>query len=194
VLDIVILSLGLLIHMWALPYSFKNLLIDSVVRVVQLGFGLTILLVMNKGAFLPSPGGLMVGFGVGVACLGFQLLWHRGVKLRRADITRPFVASQALILLFQVPGEEIFYRGVFFTYVATIWGPFTALVFSAALSTMITVVGTRRQINWLGASLMGLLCCLGFYWSQCIWAPVLIHVLNDIGFDTLNERRNLLEP
>ena len=38
---------------------------------------------------------------------------------------------------------------------------------------------------------MGVLCGLGFYWSQSIWAPVLIHVLNDFGFVTLNERRDL---
>ncbi|HEY9595072.1 MAG TPA: CPBP family intramembrane glutamic endopeptidase [Spirochaetia bacterium] len=192
-LDLVILTLGLMIHMWALPYSFKNQLIDSIVRVVQLGFGLVILVFLDPSRLVPSPTGLVVGIGVGIACLGFQLLWHRGAKLRREDITRRFVASQALILLFHVPTEEIFYRGVFFTYIATIWGPFTAIVFSAALSTMVTVVGTRRQIYWLGSALMGLLCCMGYYWSQCIWAPVLIHVLNDVGFDTLNERRNLFD-
>jgi membrane protease YdiL (CAAX protease family) len=56
---------------------------------------------------------------------------------------------------------------------------------------MITVVSSRRQILWLGSGLMGILCGLGYYWSQCIWTPVLIHVLNDVGFVTLNEKRNL---
>jgi len=46
VLDLVILSLGFLIHLWALPYSFKNLFIDSLVRLVQLGFGVAILVTL----------------------------------------------------------------------------------------------------------------------------------------------------
>jgi membrane protease YdiL (CAAX protease family) len=191
VLDLVILTLGFMIHLWALPYSFKNLFFDSIVRLVQLGFGVTILLSLNPSVFLPSGIGLITGTCVGIACFGFQLLWNRGVRLRRGSITKSFIASQLLILLFQVPTEEIFYRGVFFTLLATIWGPFTALLISAALSTMITVVSSRRQILWLGSGLMGLLCGLGFYWSQCIWAPVLLHVLNDFGFVTFKEQRNL---
>ena len=192
-LDLVILTLGLMIHMWALPYSFKNLLIDSIVRVAQLAFGIIILVFLNPSVFIPTPTGLMMGVGVGIACFLFQLLWSRGVRLRKSGITRSFVSSQLLILLFQVPTEEIFSRGVFFTLLAAIWGPFTALVISGALSTMLTIVSSRKQITWLGAGLLGLLCCLGYYWSQCIWAPVLIHVLNDVGFDTLNEQRNLFE-
>lgn len=192
-LDLVILTLGLMIHMWALPYSFKNLLIDSIVRVAQLAFGLVILVFLNPAVLVPSPTGVMMGAGVGIACFLFQLLWSRGVRLRKKGVTKSFVGSQLLILFFHVPAEEIFYRGVFFTLLATIWGPFTALVISGALSTMLAIVSSRRQILWLGAGLLGLLCCLGYYWSQCIWAPVLIHVLNDIGFDTLNEQRNLFE-
>jgi membrane protease YdiL (CAAX protease family) len=182
-----------MIHMWALPYSFKNLLIDSIVRVAQLAFGLVILVFLNPAVLVPSPTGVMMGAGVGIACFLFQLLWSRGVRLRKKGVTKSFVGSQLLILFFHVPAEEIFYRGVFFTLLATIWGPFTALVISGALSTMLAIVSSRRQILWLGAGLLGLLCCLGYYWSQCIWAPVLIHVLNDIGFDTLNEQRNLFE-
>jgi hypothetical protein len=66
-------------------------------------------------------------------------------------------------------------------------------VVSASLTTMIAVVSSRRQLLWLGAGLLGTLCCLGYYWSQCIWAPVLIHVLNDAGFVTLSEQRNLFK-
>lgn len=192
-LDLVILSLGLMLHMWALPYSFKNLFFDSMVRCVQLIFGVIILIYLQPSVFRLTSIGLITGAGVGIACLAFQILWSRGIRLRRGAVTRSFVASQAVILLFQVPTEEIFYRGVFFTLLASIWGAFTALVISAALTTMLAVVSSRRQILWLGAGLMGLLCCLGYYWSQSIWAPVLIHVLNDVGFVTLNERRNIFE-
>ena len=182
-----------MVHMWAMPYSFKNLLFDSVVRLVQLGFGVSILVFLRPSALLPGPLGLYTGFGVGAACLAFQLLYSRGVRLRGRDLTGSFIASQAMILLFQVPAEEIFYRGVFFTLLSAAWGPLTGLLLSAALSMMITVVSSRRQILWLGSGLMGILCGLGYYWSQCIWTPVLIHVLNDVGFVTLNEKRNLFQ-
>ena len=192
-LDLVILSLGFMIHMWALPYSFKTILFDTIVRLAQAGFGVTILLQLDPGTLVPSTVGLITGGGVGLACFFFQLVWNRGIALRRSDITRSFVASQLLILLFQVPVEELFYRGVFFTVLAAIWGPFTALLLSAALSTMITVVSSRRTIVWVGSGLMGVLCGLGFYWSQCIWAPILIHTLNDLGYVSLNEMRNVFE-
>jgi membrane protease YdiL (CAAX protease family) len=193
VLDLVILSLGFLIHLWALPYSFKNLFIDSLVRFVQLGFGVAILITLDPRVLLPSPFGLITGLGVGVACFAFQIVWNKGVRLRAASLTRGFIASQLLILFFHVPAEEMFYRGVFFTLLSAIWGPFTALVISTALSTMIAVVSSRKPIKWLGSGLVGVLCGLGYYWSQSIWAPMLIHILNDFGFDTLNEQRNLLE-
>ncbi|HYW82901.1 MAG TPA: CPBP family intramembrane glutamic endopeptidase, partial [Spirochaetia bacterium] len=142
---------------------------------------------------LPSPFGLVTGLGVGVACFAFQIVWNEGVRLRAAALTRSFIASQLLILFFHIPAEEMFYRGVFFTLLSAIWGPFTALVISTALSTMIAVVSSRKPIKWLGSGLVGVLCGLGYYWSQSIWAPVLIHILNDCGFDTLNEQRNLFE-
>jgi membrane protease YdiL (CAAX protease family) len=193
VLDLVILSLGFLIHLWALPYSFKNLFIDSIVRLVQLGFGVAILITLDPHVFLLSAFGLITGVGVGLACFTFQIVWNMGVRLRTASLTKSFLASQLMILFFHIPAEEIFYRGVFFTLLNAIWGPFTALMISTALSTMIAVVASRKQIKWLGSGLVGLLCGLGYYWSQSIWAPVLIHVLNDFGFDTLNEQRNLFE-
>ena len=157
-LDLVILSLGFLIHLWALPYSFKNLFIDSVVRLVQLGFGVAILVTLYPHVLLPSPFGLITGLGVGVACFTFQIVWNKGVRLRAASLTRSFIASQLMILFFHIPAEEIFYRGVFFTLLSAIWGPFTALVISTALSTMIAVVSSRKPIKWLGSGLVGRAC------------------------------------
>jgi hypothetical protein len=55
VLDLVILSLGFMIHMWALPYSFKNLLFDSIVRLAMLGFGITILAITDPSVLPPDP-------------------------------------------------------------------------------------------------------------------------------------------
>jgi membrane protease YdiL (CAAX protease family) len=193
VLDLVILSLGFMIHLWSLPYTFKNLLIDSIVRFAELAFGITILVFMGPQVLPPNVIGLLGGVGVGLACFAFQLLWNRGARPRGVPVTRGFIASQFVILLFQVPAEEVFYRGVFFTLLASIWGPITALLISTALSTMTTVVSTRRPIIWLGSGLMGILCGLGYYWTQCIWTPVLIHVLNDFGYVTLNERRDIFK-
>lgn len=190
-LDLSILSVGLLIHMLALPYSFKNLVIDSIVRAAQLAFGVAILASLQPDALRLTPAGLITGLGVGAAFLAFQLVWNRGVFKSRFVVTKRFVASQLVILLFQVPSEELFYRGVFFMVLASIWGTFTALVIATALSTMVAVVSSRRQVVWLGAALLGVFCCLSFYWSQSIWAPVLIHVLNDFGYVTLGEKRNL---
>jgi membrane protease YdiL (CAAX protease family) len=193
VLDLVILSLGLLIHMWALPYSFKNLFIDSIVRIVQLGYGITILAAMQPSMLLPNGLGLLTGGGVGVACMLFHVLWNRGALLKADKVNRRFVLSQVVLLCFHAPSEELFYRGVFFTMLAVIWGPFTAVVISTALSTMVVVVSSRRQGLWLESAFVGALGCLGYYWSQSIWTAVLIRVLNDVGFVTLTEQRNIFE-
>jgi len=193
VLDLIILSLALMLHMWALPYTFKNILIDSIVRVVQLAFGIIILVHMNATAFDPSAVGLTAGGGVGLACLVFQLFWNRGNDPTRTRLSARLLASQSVILLFQVPTEEIFYRGVFFASLTVIWGAPTALIISTALSTMVTVVSSRKQLYWIGSGIMGVLCCLGYYWTQSIWAPVLIHVLNDVGFIALNEKRDIFD-
>lgn len=192
-LDLVILSLGLLIHMWALPYSFKNLVFDSVVRVIQVGYGITILAALQPAMLLPTAMGLLTGAGVGIACMLFHIFWNRGALLKRAAIGKRFLSSQAVLLFFHAPSEELFYRGVFFTVLAAIWGPFTAVVITTALSTMVVVVSSRRTGLWLESAFVGALSCLGYYWSQSIWTAVLIRVLNDFGFVTLTEQRNIFE-
>ena len=189
--DLVILSLGFMIHLWALPYSFKNVLFDSIVGLVQLGFGFTILFYGSPASLLPTPTGLITGAGIGAACFVFQLLYNRGVKIKRSDLTRKFLVSQLILLLFFVPAEEVFYRGVFFNRLASIWGTTTAVLLATSLSTMITVVSSRKPLYWLGSAVMGVLCCLGFYYSRSIWAPILIHIGNDIGFRTLNDPKSL---
>lgn len=180
-----------MIHMWALPYSFKNIFFDSIVGFIQLGFGFTVLFYGSPSSLLPSPTGLITGTGIGAACLVFQLLYNRGVKIRRSDLTRRFLASQLVLLLFFVPAEELFYRGVFFSRLESIWGAATAVLLSTSLSAMITVVSSRKPLHWLGSAFMGTLCCLGFYYSRSIWAPILIHIGNDIGFRTLNDPKRL---
>ncbi len=191
--DLVILSLGLLIHMWALPYSFKNLLLDTVVRVVQVAYAISILVMAQPTWLRPTGLGLLTGAGVGVACLLFHVFWNWGSLLRKEKITRRFLASQALLLAFHAPSEELFYKGVFFTVLAGIWGPFTAVIATTALSAMVVVVSSRRTGLWLESAFVGALACLGYYWAQCIWTPVLIRSLNDVGFVTLTEQRNLFE-
>lgn len=191
--DLVILSLGLLIHMWALPYSFKNLLLDSIVRVIQIAFGVTILAMLQRPALNPAGGAILTGAAVGIACMLFHIFWNWGSLLRRSQCTRGFLASQALLLLFHAPSEELFYKGVFFTVLVAIWGPFTAVVITTALSAMVVVVSSRRTGLWLESAFVAALGCLGYYWSQCIWTPVLIRCLNDVGFVTLTEQRNLFE-
>jgi membrane protease YdiL (CAAX protease family) len=194
VLDLVILSLGLLIHMWALPYSFKNLFIDSIVRIIQIGYGITIIAALQPAMLLPNGRGLLTGAGVGIACMIFHILWNRHALLKAGKVGKSFVLSQIVLLFFHAPSEELFYRGVFFTVLAGIWGPFTAVVISTALSAMVVVVSSRRQGLWLESAFVGALCCFGYYWSQCIWTPVLIRTFNDFGFVTLTEQRNIFDP
>jgi len=179
--------------MWALPYSFKNLLLEEIVRVLQLAFGLAILVMAQRPALNATATAILTGAGVGMACLLFHVFWNWGALLRREKLTRRFLASQALLLLFHAPSEELFYKGVFFTVLVTIWGPFTAVVITTALSAMVVVVSSRRTGLWLESAFVGALGCLGYYWSQCIWTPVLIRTLNDVGFVTLTEQRNLFE-
>ena len=189
--DLVILSLGLLIHMWALPYSFKNLLFDSIVRIVQVGFALAIIISRQPTSLLPGGMALLTGAGVGVACLLFHIFWNWGSLLKRENLTRRFVLSQAVLLLFHAPSEELFYKGVFFSVLLPIWGAFTAVVITTALSAMVVVVSSRRTGRWVESAFVGALCCLGFYWSQSLWTPVLTRVLNDVGYVTLTEQKNI---
>jgi membrane protease YdiL (CAAX protease family) len=134
-----------------------------------------------------------MGAGVGIACMLFHILWNRGALLKADKIGRGFLLSQVVLLFFHAPSDELFYRGVFFTVLASIWGPFTAMVISTALSTMVVVVSSRRQGLWLESAFVGALGCLGYYWSQSIWTPLLIRILNDVGFVSLTEQRNIFD-
>lgn len=176
-----ILSLGFLVHMWAFPYPFKNLLFDNLVRLVQLAFGAIIVAILDERFLMPNPMALAAGFGVGFACFLFQIFYHKGFRLRRKDLTASYVASQAIILFFHVPAEEVLYRGLFFLVLSNLWGSFTAIVLSTALSGMIMVASSRRPVDWIGSVLMGALCGMGCYYTHSLWAPLLIHMANELG-------------
>ncbi len=191
--DLVILSIGFMIHMWALPYSFKNLLFNSIIAAIQLGFGIIVIAYTSPASLIPTPVSLMIGVGVGVACIGFQIAYFRGAKVIRNGAPKNYVPSQLLFLLFFVPTEEIFYRGVFFARLTSIWGGFTAAVLATALSSTLAVVSSRKRLDWFGSAVMGVLCSLGYYYAQSIWAPILIHVGNAIGYEALNEPKDLFD-
>lgn len=189
-LDIVILSVGFMIHMWTLPYPFKDWKADTVIRIIQITFGLTILITFSRSALNFNVRTCIAGFGVGFACFLFHIVYNQGIRLTAKEITPRFLLSQVLILGVQIPAEEFLYRGVFFTVLNNLWGPGTALIFSTALSIMLWVTTSRNPLYWLGAAIVGIFCGLGYYYSGNIWSSVLIRALSDIGLVTLNEKRS----
>ena len=190
-LEIVILSLGFMIHMWTLPFPFKDLRLDLIVRAFQILFGVVVLCTNARSAFQMTARSLIAGLCVGSACLLFHIVYNRGICLRSHELSLDFFCSQIVILGIQIPAEELLYRGVFFTVLNRLWGPATAILLSVPLSSMTYVASWRKPLYWAGAAIVSLFCGLGYYYSGSIWSPMLIHVLNDLGHVTLQERKNL---
>ncbi|GEM_PF-3128803 len=190
-LEIVILTLAFVLHMWSFPYPFKSVRFEFVLRLIEILFSLSVIGRLFPRSLQIDRIALLTGVLVGIACLIFHIVYNRGIKLKKRDFSKSFVLSQIFILFLQIPSEEFLYRGVFFSIINGMWGTGAAMVISVALSSMIYIATWRRPLYWTGATLVSFFCALGIYYTGSIWTAVLIHILNDIGYVTLNERKNI---
>lgn len=72
-------------------------------------------------------------------------------------------------------GEELFFRGIFYQWLRDRWGMWTGIIVSGlifgALHGEVSVAGA--------AAVLGMLLAWVYEHSQSLWAPVLIHVINN---------------
>ena len=192
-LEIIVLSLGFMIHLWSFPYPFKNYKFDLFIAVIQASFSIPILIKVTPHIWQFSSISLITGLSIGTACLLFHIVYNRGIRLKISDISFNFILSQIVVFAIQIPAEELLYRGIFFAIPENIWGTLVALTLSTSLSAMLYVARWRKPLYWFGAVLIGFFCGLAFYYTKSIWTAIIIHILNDFGYLTLNEKKNIFE-
>jgi len=192
-LEIIILSLGFMIHLWSFPYPFKNYKFDLFISGVQAAFSIPILIKVTPYIWQFSSISLITGLSIGTACFLFHILYNRGVRLKLSDLSFKFLISQIVIFAIHIPAEELLYRGIFFAIPDSIWGPLVAITLSTSLSAMLYVARWRKPLYWFGAVFIGFFCGMAFYYTQSIWTAIIIHILNDFGYVTLNEKKNIFE-
>ncbi len=187
-LEITILSLAFMLHMWSFPYPFKTLKIEIVIRIIQIIFSITIMYKLYPASLTINPVSVTVGILIGMAMLIFHLIYNRGIKVNKHPISYSFILSHLLLLVI-IPAEELLYRGIFFQILLQLWGIKIALLLSVPLSTMIYITIWRKPLYWLGAGLVNTFSSLAFYYTGNIWASIILHLLNELGI-TLVEGEN----
>ncbi len=178
-----------MLHMWSFPYPFKNNRIEITIRTIQIIFSIPIIYKLYPDSLKLDNQILLTGLLVGIALLNFHLVYNRGIKLKGHQITKSFIISHLFLFSIIIPAEEFLYRGIFFQVLFYLWGAKPAVLISVSLSTMIYITIWRKPLYWMGAGLVSTFSALAIYFTGSIWAPIILHILNDLGI-TLVEGKN----
>ena len=193
-LELTILALAFMLHMWSFPYPFKNNKIEIVIRTIQIIFSILIIYNLYPNTLKITNQTLLTGLLVGVALLTFHLMYNRGVKVKLSQITMSFILSHLILFFIIIPAEEFLYRGIFFQVLFSLWGAKTAVLLSVSLSTMIYITIWRKPLYWIGAGLVSTFSALAFYYTGSIWAPIILHILNDLGITLVEGEMPFYKP
>ncbi len=175
--------------MWSFPYPFKTNKIEVITRIIQIIFSVTIIHKLYPETLKINGQIILTGILVGIALLTFHLVYNRGIKIRAHQVTKSFIVSHLFLFTVIIPAEEFLYRGIFFQVLFYLWGAKAGVLLSVALSTMIYVTIWRKPLYWMGAGLVSMFSALALYYTGSIWAPIILHTLNDFGI-TLVEGKN----
>lgn len=173
------------------PWFGRTLTRNVVKRCVCVGLGLTGLALIAPQWLSLSWDALRAGILTGLTVLVLQVVVGGGVHLRRSDLSPGLLRTSALIYLLELPSEEFLYRGLIFSGALQLWGLGPALAISTAAFIALHLATWRDARVWVGAACLGLLCALIVHSAGSIWAGIIVHDLNNLGFLTLVNRRNI---
>ncbi|WP_425449333.1 CPBP family intramembrane glutamic endopeptidase [Dethiothermospora halolimnae] len=120
-----------------------------------------------------------------------HILIAKGIKLKKKEINKGLIYTSLLIYLLELPSEEFVYRGIVFISLIKLFNPVVAIVLTSLLFLAIHIKTWDKKFVWIGSLVLALICATSVYLTKSIWTAIIIHNLNDFGFLTLVNSRNI---
>ncbi|MTI65362.1 MAG: CPBP family intramembrane metalloprotease [Firmicutes bacterium] len=172
-------------------YKINTLKQNIIRRLVFIFLGIVSVYFVDKTYLKLTFRSLIYGILVGVFFLLLHIIIAKGIKLKIKEIDKGLVYTSLLIYILELPGEEFLYRGIIFISLMKIFNPILAILITSILFLGLHFKTWSNKKIWIGSLVLGLVCATSVYLTNSIWTAIFIHNLNDFGFLTLINKRNI---
>ncbi|KGG79821.1 hypothetical protein Y919_09740 [Caloranaerobacter azorensis H53214] len=192
-MDTVFLIIGLALILVDIFLKIKTLRENIFKRVFFIMFGLITLYFVDRTFLHISTGAIFYGLIIGIVFMVIHILVAKGVKLKKENVNKGLIYTSLLIYFLELPAEEFLYRGVIFIPILKLFNPIAAILLTSVLFFISHLRTWKSKFVLIGSLVLGLTCAISVYLTKSIWAAIMIHNLNDFGFLTLVNKRNIFE-
>lgn len=190
-----ILSLlsGLILAFIDIYWEISSLKQNIFKRICFITAGIYALWLVDKTYLHISSWPALYGLVVGTGFMCIHLFMAKGAKLRKGEVSKGLIYTSLLMYLLELPAEEFLYRGAIFVPLLKLVHPLAAILLTSAIFLWLHVKSWNNRFVWIGSFVLGLVCAASVYFTKSIWAAILIHNLNNFGFMTLVNKRNIFK-
>ena len=189
-MEIIFLILGIVLAGLTMkePNSIKE---NIALKSLGIVGGLGSIYYVNPSYLKLNAQAIILGLAIGSIFLMLHLVIGKGIKLKRNDINKGLIKTCLLIYIIELPAEEFIYRGMLFITLLNIMNPLVAIIITSLFFLVLHIKTWKNKFVWFGSLILALVCSTLVYSIKSIWVAIIIHNLNDFGFLTLVNRRNI---
>ena len=184
---------GLVLAFIDIYWEIRSLKQNIFKRICFATAGICGLWLVDKTYLCISSRSAFYGLAVGTGFMCIHLLMAKGAKLRKDEVSKGLIYTSVLMYVLELPAEEFLYRGVIFVPLLKLIHPLEAILLTSAIFLWLHVKSWNSRFVWIGSFVLGLVCATSVYFTKSIWTAILIHSLNNFGFMTLVNKRNIFK-
>lgn len=190
-MDIIFLLTGLALVAIDVFWDIRSLKVNILKRTISIVLGIITVYFVDKTFLYIYPSTIFYGLIIGIIFMGIHILLAKGVKLKRNEINKGLIYTSILIYGLELPAEELLYRGIIFIPWLKFFSPIVVIILTSILFIIPHFKTWNNRFVWVGSFVLGVVCAISTYYTKSIWPAIIIHNLNDFGFLTLVNKRNI---
>ena len=187
----IFLVLGLSLAVYDMSFYAKSMLQNIARKTSFIIAGIALIYFMDRSYLSLNMNAVLFGSAIGILFLVLHLIISGGVKLKFAEVSRGLIKTSILMYVIELPAEEFLYRGIILVSAIVIFNPVISITLSSLLFLLLHLKTWDNKFVWFGSLLLAVTCGVVTYITKSIWAAVIIHNLNDLGFMTLVNKRDV---
>lgn len=192
-MNIMFLITGLILVVIDIFWDIRTLKENVLKRIIFIIFGIATLYYIDKVFLHISTTIIFYSLIIGITFMGIHILLAKGVKLRKEEVNKGLLCTSLLIYGLELPAEEFLYRGIILIPLLKLFNPIIAITLTSILFLILHLKTWYNKFVWIGSLILGLICAISIFYTKSIWTAIIIHNLNDFGFLTLVNKRNIFK-
>lgn len=186
-----VLALGLGLAILDMSYYPKSIKENILRKCAFIILGIIVVYLLDKSYLQINYYSSAIGIAAGLVFMVMHIAIAKGIKLSSQSINIGLVKTSLLMYFIELPAEELLYRGVILISALQLFGPTLSIGLSSLVFLLLHVRTWNNRFVWFGSLFLAITCGVAVYVTKSIWTGILIHNLNDLGYMTLVNKRDI---